>query len=258
MEQASTSSTSIVQVFPDPLVITQTGNSSYYDSKLNLTNLTNDYVIFKIYNNKHALYSAKPSTSFIPPKETTYVSIKKFKKNEEENPKKKDKFLFVFYTINKVINDNEEAKDALRLELYNKNSKQDTIISIISKNKEEDIESSYTYNESILEDIGDDYNKGIKAYSELNENLRKQSNNINQKIKNLENDLDMIKKQRELKNEKDIAMKDTKNINKIKNNNLPKIILISLILLGLLIGANLAKGYNKLFIQKPIETKEFV
>lgn len=236
MEKSQNQNISIVQVFPDPLVITQTGNSNNYESKLNLTNLTNEYVVFKIYSNQQALYSAKPSTSFIPPKETAYVSIKRFKKDEEQTKVGKDKFLLVFYTINKVINDNDEARDAIKLKLYNENSKQDTVISIILKNKQEDLELTYTYNENNMEDIGNDYNKGIMNYTELNENIRGKSNRINQKIKNLKNDLSMIKKQNELKNEKDIAMKDNKNVYKSEEKKFIKIILISIVLLGLLIG----------------------
>jgi hypothetical protein len=198
MEKSQNQNISIVQVFPDPLVITQTGNSNYYESKLNLTNLTNEYVVFKIYNNQHALYSAKPSTSFIPPKETAYVSIKRFKKDEEQTKVGKDKFLLVFYTINKVINDNDEARDAIKSKLYNEYSKQNTVISIILKNKQE------------------------------------------------------------LKNAKDIAMKNNKNVYKSEKKNLKKIILISIVLLVLLIGANLSLGFNKLFNQNPIQEKEFI
>jgi len=246
-------SSNIVLAFPDPLVITQSNNSNYFESILNLTNLTEEYIVFKIYNNKRELYSAKPSTSFIPPKETSKVAIKRFKKMEEVSQIAKDKFLLILYTINKVINDNEEAKEAIKLKLYNENSKQETVISIILKNQEDDIESStYTYNESILENIGDDYSKGIKAYSDLNENLRKQSNSINQKIKELENVLGMIKDQKTLREEKDKAMQDNRSKNKSNDNNFSKIIFISLILFGLLIGANIANGYNKLFNPKPI------
>lgn len=246
-------SSNIVLAFPDPLVIIQSNNSNYFESILNLTNLTDDYIVFKIYNNKHEIYSAKPSASFIPPKETTKVVIKRFKKSEELSQKSNDKFLLIFYTINKVINDNKEAKEAIKLKLYNENSKQEKIISIILKNQEDDIESStYTYNESILENIGDDYSKGIKAYSDLNENLRKQSNSINQKIKELENALGMIKDQKKLKEEKDKAMENNRSKNKSNDNNFSKIILISLILFGLLIGANIANGYNKFFYPKKI------
>ena len=247
----------IVSVFPDPLVIIQSINSNILESKINLTNLTNDYVVFKIYNNKHSLYSAKPSTSFIPPKETVNVIIKRFKKEENISQVGKDKFLLMLYTINKVIKDNDEAKEAIKQKLYNEDSKQETIISIILKNQDEELESTFTYNESALENIGEDYNKGIKAYNDLNENLRKESNNINNKIKDLENALEMIKAQKELKIGKDIALKENKKINKSYENYLPKIILIAVVLLGLLIGANLSIAYNKMLGYKPIKEEVF-
>ena len=237
----------IVSIYPDPLVITQSSNSNYLESKLNLSNLTSDYVIFKIYNNQHLLYSAKPSTSFIPPKEKLEIAIKRFKKEEDHSKAGKDKFLLLFYTINKVINDNEEAKEAFKSKLYNENSKQETMISIILKEQDYDVESSYTYIENSLADIGDDYVKGIRAYTDSNENLRKQSNSINEKIRDLEKTLEMIKNQKKLKNDKDMAMKDDKNKYKLKGNGNSKIILIALVLLGLLIGANIANGYNKFF-----------
>lgn len=237
----------IVTIYPDPLVITQSRNSNYFESKLNLSNLTYDYVIFKIYNNQHLLYSAKPSTSFIPPKEKVEITIKRFKKEEDHSKAGKDKFLLLFYTINKVINDNEEAKEAFKSKLYNENSKQETMISIILKEQDFEEESSYTYIDSVLADIGDDYVKGIRAYTDSNENLRKQSNSINEKIRELEKTLEMIKNQKKLKNQKDMAMKDDKNKYKLEGNGNSKIILIALVLLGLLIGANIANGYNKFF-----------
>ena len=249
---------SIVSVFPDPLVITQSNDSNVLESKLNLTNLTNDFVVFKIYNNQHSLYSAKPSASFIPPKETTNVSIKRFKKEENISQVGKDKFLLRFFTINKVVNDNDEAKEAIKKKLYNEDSKQETVISIILKNQDEELESTFTYNESALEEIGDDYSKGIKTYNDLNEKLRNESNNINNKIKELENALEMIKTQKELKIGKDIALKENKKINKSYENNLPKIILIGIVLLGLLIGANLSIVYNIMLSNKPVKEEVFV
>jgi hypothetical protein len=54
----------------------------------------------------------------------------------------------------------------------------------------------------------------------------------------------MIKTQKQLKNEKDKAMKDNKYKVNSDDNSFFKIILICLMLLGLIIGANIAKGYN--------------
>jgi hypothetical protein len=240
----------IVSVFPDPLIISQSSSSNYLESKLNLRNLTNDYVIFKLFNNQHSLYSAKPSTSFIPPKESAEIAIKRFKKEVDQTRQGKDKFLLMFYTINKVINDNEEAKEAYKGKLFNEESEQKTMISVLFKDQDID-ESTYTYVDNALEEsVGDDYIKGIKAYSESNENLRKQSNSINEKIRDLEKTLEMIKNQKQLRNIKNIAMREDKSKNKIEGNNLSIILLICIALLGLLIGANIANGFNYFFKKK--------
>lgn len=241
------SSSNIVSVYPDPLIITQSRNSNYLESQLNLSNLTNEYIIFKIYNNQHDLYSAKPSTSFIPPKEKAVVTIKRFKKENLSSNTTNDKFLLLFYTINRVINDKEEAKEVFKSKLYNQESKQETMISILLKDNAHEndfLESTYTYNESILEDIGDDIIKGIKAYSDMNESLKKQSNSINQRIKEMENKIGILKTQKQLKSDKEKAMKDDKNKFKSDDGDFSKILMVLMVLLGLLVGANFAKMFN--------------
>ena len=52
----------------------------------------------------------KPSKSFIPPKETKDIHIKRFCKEENSLIAGKEEFLLIFYTINKIINNNDEAK----------------------------------------------------------------------------------------------------------------------------------------------------
>lgn len=241
--------TNIVEIYPDPLILIQSNNLNYLESKINVRNLTNEYIIFKIFNNQRSLYSAKPSTSFIPPMETTSIIVKRFKKEENisEIEQGKDKFLFIFYIINKVINNNEEAKEAFKSKIYKEDSKQETTISIIIKEDEND------NNNIDLEDINeekdtylteDSYIKGI-------ERLRIESNRINNNIKELENILEIIKVQKELKTEKDKALTDTKKLNKTKMEGFANIIMICIILLGLLVGANIAKGYNSMFKGKP-------
>ena len=91
------------------------------------------------------------------------------------------------------------------------------------------------------------------------ENLRKDYEKTNQNIIQLEKLLEAIKAQKQLKNEKEMAIsrKRSKALNisnKINNN----IILISIILLGLIFGANLANKYNKLFVYKPRIIKQII
>ena len=247
------SSSKIVLVYPSPLVITKQKNSNYYESKLNLSNLTNDYVLFKIYNNQHTIYSAKPSTSFIRPKETAHVLVKRFAKDENQSQSGKDKFLLYFYTINKIINNNDEAKEAYKSKIYNENSKQETMLFVVLKDQEND-EFNLTpqYDENNLDEIGNDYLKGIQIYQDLNEKLRQESNMINQKIKELEKTIGMIKNQKILKDDKEKAIKEGKAKGSGDQSVNKKIMLIGLILLGLIIGANLANLFNRIFGYKLI------
>ena len=194
----------IVEIYPNPLILTQSNNLNYLESKLNIHNLTNEYIIFKIYNNQRLLYSAKPSTSFIPPMETTNVIIKRYKKDNVviQNENGKDQFLLVFYIIKKVINNNEEAKESFKSKIYKADSKYEEIVPIIIK---DDIVIQ-SFDEKDFDLIGDDYIKGIDFYTNMNENLRKESNKLNNNIKELESLMEMVKIQKELKNTKVKAM----------------------------------------------------
>ena len=251
----------LVEIFPDPLNLIPSKNTSYLESKLNLKNLTNNYVIFKIFNNNSKIYSAKPSKSFIPPKETKNINIKRFTKEEISSNKGKDQFLLLFYTVDKIINNNDEAKEAFDSKLYNPESKQESLISVIINDdiKDNAINSENIYNENDLNEVGDDEQKEIKIYDRLINNLRNEYNKTNQNIVDLEKMLEVIQTQKKLKYEKDKAISvtrrfDKKNYDKIQNN----IILISIILLGLVFGANLACKYNKVFIQKKRIIKQII
>ena len=247
-----------VEVFPSPLTLLPTNNNSnYLGAKLNLRNLTNEYIIFKVYNNnrnQNLVYSAKPSTSFIPPMESTSVSIKRFSKKEKISEECNDKFLLLLYITDKVINNIEEAKEAFKTKNYKEDSKQETILSInIQENNNNEQEN--TYNENDINEIGNDYIKGIKIYTDLNENLKKENNKINENIKEMEKLIEMVKKQNQLKNSKDASLKDYKyNVGgKAKKGISKDIIMICILLLGLIFGANLAKGYNRMFHSKNVK-----
>ena len=77
--------------------------------------------------------------------------------------------------------------------------------------------------------------------------MRQESNLINQRIKELEKAISMIKNQQILKEDKEKAIIDRKAKTKNNQNYHKNIMLISLILLGLMIGANLANLFNKIF-----------
>ena len=239
----------LVEIFPNPLNLTPTKNTQYIESKLNIKNLTNNYVIFKIFNNNTNIYSVKPSKSFIPPKERKDIYIKRFTKEEITTKKCKDQFLFIFYSIDKIISNNDEVKDAFNSKIYNESSEQKIIISVTINNE----------NEVDSENIYDDDQNEIKIYKEMIENMRKEYDEANQNIIKLEKLYEVIKNQNKLLEEKRKAVSSNKkknlnNLNKSYNN----IILISIILLGLIFGANLACKYNKLFVYKPRIIKQII
>ena len=206
-------------------------------------------MIFKIFNNNTNIYSVKPSKSFIPPKERKDIYIKRFTKEEITTKKCKDQFLFIFYSIDKIISNNDEVKDAFNSKIYNESSEQKIIISVTINNE----------NEVDSENIYDDDKNEIKIYKEMIENMRKEYDEANQNIIKLEKLYEVIKNQNKLLEEKRKAVSSNKkknlnNLNKSYNN----IILISIILLGLIFGANLASKYNKLFVYKPRIIKQII
>ena len=239
----------LVEIFPNPLILTPNKDTSYIESKINIKNLTNNYVIFRIFNNNTTIYSCKPSKSFIAPKETKDIHVKRFTKEETNAKKGKDQFLFIFYSIDKIISNNDEVKDAFNSKIYNESSEQKIIISVTINNE----------NEVDSENIYDDDKNEIKIYKEMIENMRKEYDDANQNIIKLEKLYEVIKNQNKLLEEKRKAVSSNKkknlnNLNKSYNN----IILISIILLGLIFGANLACKYNKLFVYKPRIIKQII
>ncbi len=69
-----------IEVFPNKILLAKSNDQNYYEAKLTLNNLTNSFVVFKVYINKSTIYSANPSTSFIPPKEGISINIKRLEK----------------------------------------------------------------------------------------------------------------------------------------------------------------------------------
>lgn len=244
----------LVDVFPNPLVISKSPTNDCYESQLNLKNKTPEFIVVKIYNNKREYYSAKPSTSFLSPHGTTSISIKRFGDIISSSQVGGDKFLLKFYTINKAINSNEEAKEVFRNNEYNKNIVQDTMIDISIKNdytNNFDIESTYSnaLGETI-ENYGEDYNRGVQIFKDKNSKLKAQINQLNNTVENLEKNLQNIKTNKSLNYQKEMAIDSNVGRNKAKKKSAfhkSYILLILCILIGLTIGANLANGYNKIF-----------
>ena len=77
-------------------------NNNIYSSVVTITNLTDKYLLFKVYINKIRVYSANPPTSFIPPREKADISIKRIE--GEFDPSENDVFMFAAYPVDTVVN----------------------------------------------------------------------------------------------------------------------------------------------------------
>jgi hypothetical protein len=98
-----------IEVFPDKIILSRPLEQNHYEARLTLTNLTDKYVVYKVYINNNAIYSATPSTGFIKPKEITSVNIKRLEKEPKGGQETKDKFLILAFPVNQVLTDNKEA-----------------------------------------------------------------------------------------------------------------------------------------------------
>lgn len=97
-----------IDAYPNKIILSKNFEKNYYESKINLTNLTNNFVVFKVFINKSQLYSANPSTSFIPPRESKYINIKR-KSDRGNEDTSKDKFLIMAFPSENQVKDNQEA-----------------------------------------------------------------------------------------------------------------------------------------------------
>jgi hypothetical protein len=66
-----------IDVSPNKITLAKQSDTSFFESKIILKNKTDKHVVFKIYINKYTVYSANPSTSFIPPQDSISVTVKR-------------------------------------------------------------------------------------------------------------------------------------------------------------------------------------
>jgi hypothetical protein len=69
-----------IEAFPNKISLTKAYEQDLYEARITLTNLTKNYVIFKVFINKTTTYSATPSTGFIPPLDNVSLHIKRLER----------------------------------------------------------------------------------------------------------------------------------------------------------------------------------
>ena len=134
-----------VDVFPDKIKLSKIFEQDYYEARITLTNLTNSYVVFKVYINKNTIYSANPSSSYIKPRESTTINVKRLEKvkllylnnKEAQNEVKQasDKFLIIAVPTNSVINSISEAKAIMTESTMKSKSNQEIFLFVEYDNK---------------------------------------------------------------------------------------------------------------------------
>ena len=229
-----------VKIEPNPLsliISKDNGNKNNYN--ISIQNLTEKYLIFGLFINLKGILSAKPSISYILPKQNTSVDINIINNNLSLDEYKKMKIIVIIIPYNEEINSIEQAKNLFQNLKMKKIEKQEILINL-----------NFSFEETIDTDIS--------INNTYNDNKEEKLNSVN--YTNMRSQL-MSKKEQILKN-LEINKKKLENLmeqnskisgkikQKIKKYNFDNLIIITIILLGLILGGNFAIGYNKLFNKK--------
>ena len=230
-----------VKIEPNPLsLIISKDNVNKNNYNISIQNLTEKYLIFGLFINLKGILSAKPSISYILPKQNTSVDINIINNNLSLDEYKKMKIIVIIIPYNEGINSIEQAKNLFQNLKMKKIEKQEILINL-NFSFEETIDTDISINNTYNND-----NKEEKLNSVNYTNMRSQLMSKKEQIlKNLE-----INKKK-LENLMEQNSKISGKIKqKIKKYNFDNLIIITIILLGLILGGNFAIGYNKLFNKK--------
>ena len=69
-----------LEVTPGKILLQKTSEGGSSEAGLNLKNITNECVVFKVFINRSAVYSSVPPIGYINPGESVNIKIKKFEK----------------------------------------------------------------------------------------------------------------------------------------------------------------------------------
>ena len=213
------------EVSPNPLTIEICRNEK--EKKTNtliMKNITNDYIVYKFLINTRGVLLAKPPTSFIKPNQSISIDINILNHDLPIEDYNKTKLLLMFIKCNEEIKTIEQAKKKFQ-ELKNENNeeieKQETLVNL---NVIDKVDEKITY----------------INYAQLKAELNEKNNEIQKNLEIQKKKLESLVIQ-----DKKYNKKGSKAL--IKNYNIDNLIFAFIILMGLIIGANFAYGYNKLF-----------
>jgi len=236
-------SNTLAEVSPIPLNIIISSNDEIKNiSHLTLTNITNDYLIYKsLINNRGVLHIRNP-TSFIPPSQSVKLEVQLIDNCLSKEEYNRTKLLIMLIQSNEKISSIEEAKKLYQI-LKNENiEKQESLINLNFINEDEN-ENEENNNNDYNKTFEENSNEKITYvnYAQLKNELESKNNEISNILETQKKRLENLVAQNNKFSNVDRTGK------KKKYYNLDNLIMIFSILVGLLIGSNFACGYNYLF-----------
>ena len=236
-------SNTFAEVSPIPLNIIISNNDEIKNiSHLTLTNITNDYLIYKsLINNRGVLHIRNP-TSFIPPSQSVKLEVQLIDNCLSKEEYNRTKLLIMFIQSYEKISSIEEAKKLYQI-LKNENiEKQESLINLNFINEDEN-ENKDNNNNDYNKTFEDNSNEKITYvnYAQLKNELESKNNEISNILETQKKRLENLVSQNNKLSNVDRTGK------KKKYYNLDNLIMIFTILVGLIIGSNFACGYNYLF-----------
>ena len=235
----------LAEVFPDELSIEMSNNKIQNKlPSLTLKNTTDKYLIYKFLINTRGVLLARPPTSFIKPFQSVSIEVNVVDGNLPVEEYIKTKLLIMFVKSDEEIKTIEQAKQKYKLlknEINREIEKQELLINLNVINTENN-------NNKEEEKITNFNNKNNEEVEEkiIHINYEQLKIELDSKNKDIKKNLEIQRKRLENL----ISEENKKNATKGKRKkyyNLDNLIMVFIILIGLIIGANFACGYNKLF-----------
>ena len=232
------------KVEPNPLsLIISKDSQNKIPYNITIQNLTDKYLIFGLLINTKGILLAKPAISYILPNLDISVEINIIKNNLSLDEYKKTKIVVIIIPYNEEIKSVEQAKNLFQILKRKEIDKQEIFIDL-NFAQEEIIDTDIINNNTNITNNDNDNNNEEKILFTNYTNIRSQLMAKKEEIlKNLQINR---KKLENLMEQKSTIIEKTKQ--KIKKKyNFDNLIMVSIILLGLIFGANFAILYNKLF-----------
>ena len=232
------------KVEPNPLsLIISKDSQNKIPYNITIQNLTDKYLIFGLLINTKGILLAKPAISYLLPNQNVSVEINIVKNNLSLDEYKKTKIVVIIIPYNEEIKSVEQAKNLFQILKRKEIDKQEIFIDL-NFAQEEIIDTDIINNNTNITNDGNDNNNEEKILFTNYTNIRSQLMAKKEEIlKNLQVNR---KKLENLMEQKSTIIEKTKQ--KIKKKyNFDNLIMVSIILLGLIFGANFAILYNKLF-----------